>query len=134
MMNDSHETATFIAFLGEEQKKLLPKDMPEDAVQQCWFRFLYLLGNPAEIPNPAVFDSSPKFREFVSKFGPQLGIVEPSEHHCLTRLPFCFFRAMCAVSSLVGVFLGRCRVFCRHRHGGRASSETLVPPAGPLRV
>lgn len=64
-----------------------------DALKQCWYRFLHIIGNPIELCFP----------EIVFKVDPQ---SQPIDHATLNLLPFIFHKAIKGLCLLVDIFLG----------------------------
>eukprot|EP00117_Sycon_ciliatum_P008472 scpid12358/ scgid11153/ Ral GTPase-activating protein subunit beta; p170 len=71
-----------------------------DALVQCWYRFLLILGNPVELSRPQIIGKTPAFHQAAADSGDL-----EQQHTCLQRLPTIFLLAQRGVASLVDLFL-----------------------------
>ncbi|XP_055878983.1 ral GTPase-activating protein subunit beta-like isoform X3 [Biomphalaria glabrata] len=89
--------------ISEEEAQLLPADMSNESIAQCWFRFLHILQNPVDLSRPSVVSNTPKFLQYALT---SEAVIDPSYHPCLGKLPAVFLRAMRGISVMVNAFLG----------------------------
>ncbi len=88
---------------AEEDRVPVPESMDPDCIVQCWFRFLHVLGNPADLTHPNLISNTPKFLHHALTSDI---VMDPDQHECLRALPVIFYRAMHSISILVDAFLG----------------------------
>ena len=93
---------------AEEDQGLIPEQMDNDCVAQCWFRLFHTLGNPVDLSRPQVIGNTNKFLQMALTSGTAM---DPHKHECLHALPKIFHRGMKSVSVLVDAFLGKCSCF-----------------------
>ena len=93
---------------AEEDQGLIPENMDNDCVGQCWFRFLHTLGSPVDLSRPQVIGNTTKFLHMALT---SETVLDPHKHECLHVLPKIFHRAMKSVAVLVDAFLGNFFIF-----------------------
>ncbi|XP_060069949.1 ral GTPase-activating protein subunit beta-like isoform X1 [Ylistrum balloti] len=87
--------------LNETESQFISPDMTDDCVAQCWFRFLHIIQNPVDLCHPEIIGGTPKFLQLRSGEG-----LDPTQHECLQKLPYIFYKAMRGISILINAFLG----------------------------
>uniref|UniRef100_A0A1B6CX62 Rap-GAP domain-containing protein n=1 Tax=Clastoptera arizonana TaxID=38151 RepID=A0A1B6CX62_9HEMI len=87
----------------DEDIQLIPVNMSNDSIAQCWFRFLHCIGNPADLCRPQVISQTQKFLQFAISSD---SVVDPCQHPCLTILPLNFLKAIKGIAGQVDAFLG----------------------------
>ncbi|XP_056022408.1 ral GTPase-activating protein subunit beta-like isoform X3 [Ostrea edulis] len=89
--------------LTDEDSQLIPPSMTYDCIAQCWFRFLHIVQNPVDLCRPETIGKTHKFMQAAMNSNT---LVDPTQHECLLKLPFIFYKAMKGVSVMVNAFLG----------------------------
>lgn len=80
--------------------------MSNHTIAQSWFRLLQTIGNPADLSRPSIISRTPKFLQ-AALSDPNHRLVDPSNHPCLSVLPYNFYVAIRGIASLVDAFLGK---------------------------
>lgn len=73
--------------------------MNYESLSQTWYRFLNLLGNPAELSDPTLISRTDEFYHANS-------VLDPRHHPCLNILPQVFYSSMLGLRDFVESFLG----------------------------
>ena len=104
-------------FLADEDKALIPENMSNECIAQCWFRFLHIYSNPVDLTHTTIIGGTEPFI-----FTHNNSLVDASNHPCLQQLPEIFHKAMRGVALLVDAFLGKKKVYYHSIYSIRESS------------
>ncbi|XP_064603525.1 ral GTPase-activating protein subunit beta-like isoform X2 [Liolophura sinensis] len=114
--------------LSEEDAQLLPGEITNDCVAQSWFRFLHILQNPVDLCHPEIISQTPKFLHMALA---SETVVDPSQHECLRKLPYIFYKAMRGISVMVNAFLGIAQCVKGENMLSPANNRSLTAPSSP---
>lgn len=92
--------------LANEDANLIPSGMTNHTIAQSWYRLLQTIGNPVDLSRPTIISRTPKFLQ-AALSDPNHKLVDPSNHPCLSVLPYNFYVAVRGIASLVDGFLGK---------------------------
>lgn len=92
---------------GDEDLQTTVASMREECVVQTWYRVLHTIGNPVDLCHSNIISQTPQFLQYA------ITNDNPTEHQCLSVLPFNFYKAIKGVASLVDAFLGKFRLLIR---------------------
>lgn len=91
-------------FSGDDDAQLIPQEVTQDCIVQCWYRFLHCLGNPVNLCRPSLISQTPEFLQYAITSD---SVVDPSQHPCLSALPLIFLKAIKGIAGQVDAFLGK---------------------------